>query len=139
MLSMVNINDFDKYSRIIFGLGIVFFMLGILSSSFMQKVLGNNILVKGGEIAYCAYIVHWPIIETFSCGLLILLYGRVNSSYNFLVGVIFVLTFFLVTITALLLRKFVEPIGGFFANGIVHTVKCATDISNQYLRTSSDE
>ncbi|MCM1235836.1 MAG: acyltransferase [Ruminococcus flavefaciens] len=117
-LSMINLSDVDKYSRIVFGLGIALFLLGILSSHFMEKLLGNSIMIKGGEIAYCAYIIHWPVIETFSCGLLLLLYGVSGISYSFLVWMIFFATLFIVVIAAVLLNRLVEPVGVFLAREV---------------------
>lgn len=117
MLSMVSLNDDNKYSRIIFGVGIVLFLIGILASSFAAKILGGSIMVKGGEIAYSAYIIHWPIIESFSCGLFLWLYGK-NISYNFMISVIFAATLLIIVITAVIFQKIIEPLGVAFTRRI---------------------
>ncbi|MBQ8317185.1 MAG: acyltransferase [Lachnospiraceae bacterium] len=116
MLSMVNLNDSDKYSRIVFGIGIILFMLGVLSSDFLNKILGNKLMVKGGELAYSAYIIHWPIVETISCGLLLLFYDEVN--YKLLVSIICIISFIFIVIFAYLMKKYVEPLGLYISRNL---------------------
>ena len=106
MLNMINLNDTDKYSRVVFGLGVVLFMLGILSSELLGKVLGCKPMIKGGEIAYSAYIIHWPVIETLSCGLMVLFYGDVN--YNLLSIVICLVSFIFIVILAYLMKNYLN-------------------------------
>ena len=82
----------------------------------MGKVLGCKPMIKGGEIAYSAYIIHWPVIETLSCGLMVLFYGDVN--YNLLSIVICLVSFIFIVILAYLMKKYVEPIGINISNAL---------------------
>lgn len=109
MLSMININDQEKYTRVVFAVGIVLFMLGILSSNLMERLLGNRLMVRGGKLAYTAYIVHWPIVETISCGLFLSFYNKIE--YNVLVLLILIITFLVIIFVANIFATYIEPIG----------------------------
>ena len=41
----ITINDSDKFTRVIFGVGISLFMLGVIASPIMEKILGNRLMV----------------------------------------------------------------------------------------------
>lgn len=116
MLSMVNLDDTDKYTRSVFGVGIILFMLGVLSSDFFSEVFGNKFMLKGGMLTYSAYIIHLPLIETISCGLFLIFYEQFD--YRLLVVVIGLITFLFVVVCAVWLKKFVEPIGYFVTKNL---------------------
>ena len=110
MLSMIQLNDSDKYMRIVFAIGIVLFMLGILSSDIMEKMFGNKIMLAGGRIAYSAYIIHWPLIETLSCSLVLMFYN-LGVLCDGLIWGVFVITFIAVVIVSKFITDNIEPIG----------------------------
>lgn len=110
LLSMTIVSDKNKLSRIIFGSGIVIFMLGTLSSKFMNWLLGNKIMLRGGKISYSAYIVHWPIIEVITCNSFLVLYDKINS-YDIIVFVLFCITFMSTIAISEILTFCIEPIG----------------------------
>lgn len=110
MVSMTDLNDSDKYSRVIWGIGIILFMLGFLSSKMIEKLFGNRLMRYGGRISYATYIVQWPIIETFSCGVFLALYNKIQN-YAILTGIVFVTTFVLLVVVAYILSIYIEPLG----------------------------
>ena len=116
MLSMVNLNDAEKSSRVVFAAGIVLFMMGILYSDIAEKVLGNRVMTAGGKLAYSAYILHWPIIEVFSCGLFLIGYGQVEQ--NLLCWGILLLTIGVVILASKFFVRYIESIGEAFARSI---------------------
>lgn len=117
LLSMVNLSDADKYSRVVFGLGLMLFLLGVLSSDFCEKIFGNRVMVYGGKLAYSAYIIHWPIVESFTCGLFLLLHDKVPNG-RILMILLLIATFMMIVIVAGFMEKFIEPIGASFASKI---------------------
>lgn len=119
MFSMVGVNNNnDKYTRIIFSIGIVLFLLGILCSKIMEKVLGNRVMLLGGKLAYSAYIIHWPIIESFSCGLMLLMYNQ-GISGKLMEGMVFIFTFLAVIIAARFFAEYIEPIGARIGQNLI--------------------
>ena len=110
LLSMIELNDSDKYTRIVFAIGIALFMIGVLSSNVMEKILGNKVMLAGGKIAYSAYIVHWPIIETLSCSLILMFY-KLGILCNGVIWGVFFATFIAVVIVAKFITDNIEPIG----------------------------
>lgn len=108
--SLAEPRDGDKLSRVVFGVGISVFLLGVLTSKRLEKVLGNRFMLEGGKLGFSAYIVHWPVIETLSCGLVLLLYGS-GIPYNYMIALIFIPTFIAVLIISKLISMYIEPIG----------------------------
>ncbi len=117
-LSMINLSDSDKISRIIFAIGIVLFMLGVLSGKNTEKILGNHIMVSGGKLAYSAYIIHWPIIESISCGLVLLMFDK-GIQYNLMIVLILIITFLMIVIFSVFISKYIEPIGQMIAKNLI--------------------
>lgn len=110
MFSRIQLDDNDKYTRIIFSIGITLLMLGILTSNCMEKILGNKIMLEGGRISYSAYIIHWPLIETLSCTLVLMFYKLQILSDGLIWGV-FIITFIAVIIISEFITDNIEPIG----------------------------
>ncbi len=110
MLSMIEINDSDKFTRVIFGIGICIFMIGVISSPIMERILGNKIMIYGGKISYSAYIVHWPIIEIASCNAFLFLYNKIGNE-SLLKTIIFLGSLIITFVVASFYSLFIEPIG----------------------------
>lgn len=72
-------------------------------------------MVQGGKIAYAAYVLHWPIIESFSCGLFLLLYNLGYSSIT-IKYLILIATTIVVIIGSIIFNRFIEPIGNILIN-----------------------
>ena len=99
LFTCCNLNDADKFSRTVFAIGIIIFLLGLLNSSCAEKHHGNKFFCFGGRIAYSAYIVHWPIIETFLCWFI--LSFQKSTNYNFVAVVNLILTLFLILLVSI--------------------------------------
>jgi len=103
--SLTNLNDFDKYNRIVFAIGLILFFIGFLKCDAMDKVLGNRLMVGLGEISYFAYIIYLPVIEILSCGLLLILYEKIQ--YKILIVLIFFITFLSIVFCASLMKYYI--------------------------------
>ena len=75
----------------------------------LQKFFGLPVFVKLGKISYSLYLVHFPVIATFGCGLFEILYGKL--SYNMAVHGCFVTTTLLVGVVSVGFSKYIEPLG----------------------------
>ncbi len=122
LMTMTELNAREKTTRVLFSMGLFFFFLGILNSDIAGKILGNRVMRMGAKISYSAYIVHWPIIETLSCGLFLSLYTSVNNRELLSWG-IFIVTFLAIVIVSELLTKWVEPIGLRIGKAIARQMK----------------
>ena len=70
-------------------------------------------------MSYSLYLLHFPVIATFSCWLFLSLYGKM--SYGLLTALDFVCTLALVLILSALSRKYLEPVSGRLIAGISKT------------------
>ena len=75
----------------------------------LQKFFSLPVFVKLGKISYSLYLVHFPVIATFGCGLFEVLYGKL--SYNMAVLGCFVTTTLLVGVVSVGFSKYIEPLG----------------------------
>lgn len=105
------LKETEKLIMIPFFIGFAMFFIGIMSSKIFDFLLGNPLMEKLGSISFSAYLLHWPIIETFSCKIFLILYG--NGVWSRLVNLaLFLATFILVITLSLLYKRHVEPLGG---------------------------
>ena len=107
-LSTINLDDANKESRILFGVGLILFFETLLNSSLLEKVLGNKLMIEIGGLSYAVYLVHWPIIESFSSVLYVNLY---NYNHLKVIPLIFVLSLILILIIAYFMHKYIENLG----------------------------
>ena len=75
----------------------------------LQKFFVLPVFVNLGKISYSLYLVHFPIIATFGCGLFEIVYGKL--SYNMAVLVCFGATTLLVWLVSVGFSKYIEPLG----------------------------
>jgi peptidoglycan/LPS O-acetylase OafA/YrhL len=75
----------------------------------LQKFFGLPVFVKLGKISYSLYLVHFPIIATFGCGLFEIFYR--NLSYNIATLVCFGVTTAVVGLISVGFSKYIEPLG----------------------------
>lgn len=107
---MIQIDDMNKMTRILFGVCLVLFFLTILGSSLASKILGNKVMLKGGMLSYSIYIVHWPVIESFSSWCYIKFYSTgIRLDQAVLINLI--LTSVIIIIVAALFHKYFENAG----------------------------
>lgn len=110
VICMINLDDTDKIFRIIYGVALVIFFVTLLHSRIMEKILGNEFMCKIGNISFAIYIVHWPIIESFSSFYYIKMMNVIGN-YTAVVVSDFLLTAVIVIFVAVLMTKFIVPLG----------------------------
>lgn len=74
-----------------------------------NKLLSNRAFVWFNKSSYGFYLLHFPIMCTFGCGLYLLLDGKMN--YHLATLIVYVLTFAVTTGLSVLLNRFVEKPG----------------------------
>lgn len=89
--------------------GAALILLGVVGNLSLQRVFGCRALQFLGKISYSLYLVHFPVIATFSSWLFLRLQGRLG--YHGTVGLDFILTTLLVIGLSLLCQRYVEPLG----------------------------
>lgn len=75
----------------------------------LQKMFGGRILRGLGKISYSLYLLHFPVIATFSSFFFLALYEKLG--YHLTVGLDFVLTTGIVLGLSFLSQRYVEPLG----------------------------
>lgn len=99
----------------IFGIGVCFFFLTLLTAPWGEKILGNAGMKKVGELSYSIYIVHWPVIESFASAYYIWALGRKMAPLTMhMTNLLF--TVLLVVLAAWLLHECVEKPSCHFLN-----------------------
>lgn len=101
LVSMMGGGEIDKskYNRILFAVLIIIMMISLLNNNFIERILSNKFVLKAGSYSYAFYLIHWPIIMSFSCWFYkkTLNYGRfVNIGANFAISLILICVFSMV-------------------------------------------
>lgn len=107
LVSVVDINDNVKATRVLFAIGLSVFLLTLLSSNWGERVLGNRFMREGGKLSFAVYIVHWPIIESFSSKFFIWL-AKLGYRGEFPIVLNLLLTSLIVFAVAYCFHKYVE-------------------------------
>ena len=92
-------------------------LYALLHLKTVPKVLDIKPLTWFTKYTYCFYLLHFPILCTFSSGLFIAWYGKIN--YHLLAFINVLLTVLLISALAVLMHKFVEKPGIKIANMVV--------------------
>jgi peptidoglycan/LPS O-acetylase OafA/YrhL len=100
------------------GSSLLFFVL--LNSEWLQKLLNGRFLNFLGKYSFGIYLVHFPIIGTFSAWFLVTMNGKMN--YNWIMLLNLLLTIPLVLGFAILVTKYIEPLGVKLANWVANKV-----------------
>jgi len=82
---------------------------GVLGCGALQKFFAWKPFLYLGKVSYSLYLLHFPVIATFSCWFFLLMHERLG--YHMTVGVDFVLTTLLVLAVSALSQKYLEPLG----------------------------
>lgn len=109
-LAMVNINDQNKMSRIMFGFFMVIMFLTLLRWNAGEKCMGNRFMQWLGKLSFAIYLVHWPVIESFSSWLFLRLMEK-GVGYRWVVMICFILSLVVIIVMAYLFNKYIEGIG----------------------------
>ncbi|RDY31789.1 acyltransferase family protein [Lachnotalea glycerini] len=106
---------------------IIFYVIGstllfwvLLNSERLQWVFNVRVLQLLGKYSFGIYLVHFPIIATFSSWFLVRMNGSID--YNLIMLLDFVLTVPLVLICATIVTRFVEPLGNRLANYVLNKI-----------------
>lgn len=80
---------------------------GVLGCDWLQWFFSRKPFLYLGKISYSLYLLHFPVIATFSCWFFLEFYGKM--SYGLTVGIDFLLTTLLVLALSALSRRYLEP------------------------------
>lgn len=99
---------------IFYEIGVTLLFWVLLNSVLMQKIFNLKFLQILGKHSFGIYLVHFPIIATFSAWFLVSLNGYL--SYNIIMIMNFILTAILVFSFAVFVTRYIEPLGTKLAN-----------------------
>ena len=89
------------------GAGLI--LVGAVGNGFWQRIFGSRPLVFLGKISYSLYLVHFPVIATFSSWFFLKL--EKDLGYHGTVALDFILTTGLVILLSVLSERYLEPWG----------------------------
>lgn len=91
-------------------------LAGVLGLPGLKRFFGVRPFRFLGKVSYSLYLLHFPVIATFSCWLFLSLYGKM--SYGLLVGLDFICTLGLVLVFSALSERYLEPVSGWLIQKI---------------------
>ena len=89
--------------------GAFLLMAGVLGCNWLKWFFSRKPFLYLGKISYSLYLLHFPVIATFSCWFF--LSFQENLGYGLTVGIDFVLTTLLVLFLSGLSKRYLEPTG----------------------------
>lgn len=101
--------------------GAVMMIFALLNSNLLQKFFESRPLAYLGKHSFSLYLVHWPVMATFSCWFLFKLSGE-GLTYNQIMAINFVLTMLIIFPVSMLMTKYADRAGTRFANWIANKV-----------------
>lgn len=110
LICMYQINDAVKMTRVIYAAGLVMLFIGVLNCSCAKKLLGNRLMCQGGKLSYAVYLLHWPVIESFSSAYYLWM-KKSGAGYRWTILSCLILTFVLVLVMAYFFNRYVENMG----------------------------
>ena len=102
-------------------LGVSFLVLGIYHCRIVQKILGMKKFLVLGENSFAIYLVHIPILFSFSSWAFVKIYERLNR-YQFSVMLVFIMSLLVVFVGAYLYHNIIEKICGKIEYKIIEQV-----------------
>lgn len=107
---------------------IIFYVIGttllfwvLLNSKWMQSLLNKKLFQILGKYSFGIYLVHFPVIATFSAWLLLALDRKIG--YNSIMIINLLLTVAIVYSLAVVFTKYIEPIGTKMGNRVAEKIK----------------
>lgn len=89
--------------------GAFFLVLAVLNSKRLQGIFGNCVFRYLGKRSFSLFLVHFPMIATFSCWFFLQFYEKMV--YGWLVLLDFILTSVLILFVTEAMYRYVEPLG----------------------------
>ncbi len=108
----------DQILLYVFYFGCVVFFIGMMRSSVLEKLLGNTRMEKIGGLSFSAFLLHWPIIESFTCWCFIKLYYMEKWNQWTNMGLFFVSLILVAGLASVFKRK-VEPLGSVISDKLL--------------------
>lgn len=112
VICMIQLDDTNKEIRVIYGVSLIVFFMTLLNSKWAEKTMGCSFVVSLGKISFPIYILHWPIIESFSSWYYIKGIKLCGGGYEGTIIISdFILTAFIILFMAKLYDKYVISLG----------------------------
>ena len=96
--------------------GAVGLLIGVLGLPGLQRFFGAGAFRFLGDVSYSLYLLHFPVVATFSCWFFLGLHEKLG--YHLTVGLDFLCTTALVLLAAWLGRRYLEPLGEALEKGL---------------------
>lgn len=109
------------YTVIYHTAGAFLLIAGVVGCGGLQKFFGRKPFTYLGKISFSLYLLHFPVIATFSCWFFLGLYERLG--YHLTVGLDFVVTTVLALSVSGLSQRYLEPLGKRLEDQVVRRVK----------------
>ncbi|HBA48378.1 MAG TPA: hypothetical protein DCZ91_11395 [Lachnospiraceae bacterium] len=110
IVCMFDVDDEVKVARVLFAAGLMMMFLGLLHSGWGERVLGNRAMRAGGKLSYAVYIVHFPVMESFSSACYLWITGLGGNRYFSALAVL-AMSLPVILGVAYLFYRYVERIG----------------------------
>ncbi len=108
-IGMITNLDVFRWRNLGFYVAVFVMFLTLLNSNALDRVWGNKAGVAVGKHAFSIYLLHWPVIECFSCGFFLYMTG-IGMAHKWVVLADLILTFpVVIGVSALFTRLVVEP------------------------------
>jgi peptidoglycan/LPS O-acetylase OafA/YrhL len=96
-----------KVTYHVIGAGMIMYVL--LNSKALQRIFSSSVPVFLGKISYSLYLIHFPVISSFTCALFLFLYPGFSYGTAFLISVI--LSLLIIIPLSYLFYKYVDVAG----------------------------
>lgn len=87
--------DLNNFRHICFSGILIIFFLSLLHAYILNPIWNCKIFKEIGQLSFAIYLLHWPIIESFSCAFYILTYSKMNYTVCMLINFSFTVVFIL--------------------------------------------
>ncbi len=117
-VAMASDIDSGPYSYIIFAVIVSVMFLTLISLQWVAWLGDKAVFRRIGKWSFAIYLVHWPVIESFSCAYYLFMHGRIDNTLLILTD--FALTSCMILFAAKVLDDYVITPGIIFSNRIAN-------------------